>query len=339
MPLSILTRTVAWDTKPVSTRMGDRDIRDKNAVFVGIDVSSRSLDVVVRPTGEYWSTTNTDKGIDDLIGKLDGIKSELIVVEATGGLEINVVCKLRSAGLPVVAVNPRQIRDFAKATGRLAKTDRIDAGIIAHFGEAVRPPVREIKDEDLQALNDALTRRKQVVDMLTAEKNRLIRARGKVAKDISAHISWLEKRLGNIDDALKRQIKNNPIWCQKVEILQSVPGIGPVLSMTLIAALPELGKVGPKQIAALVGVAPFNHDSGTYRGRRIVWGGRSAVRSVLYMATLVAVRFNPVLKAFYNRLIQDGKKAKVAITACMRKLLIIVNAMLRDGVPWQANNV
>jgi transposase len=318
--------------------MGGRDVSDKNAVFVGIDVSSNALDVGVRPFGEHWSTTNTDKGIDELTGKLNDLKPELIVVEATGGLEINVVCKLRSAGLPIVVVNPRQVRDFAKATGRLAKTDKIDAGIIAHFGEAVRPPVREVKDEDLQALNDALVRRKQIVDMLTAEKNRLIRARGKMAKDISAHISWLEKRLGHIDDALKKQIKNNPIWCKKVDILQSVPGIGPVLSMTLIAALPELGKVGPKQIAALVGVAPFNHDSGTYRGRRIVWGGRSAVRSVLYMAALVAVRFNPVLKAFYSRLIQSGKKAKVTITACMRKLLIIINAMLRDGVSWQANN-
>ncbi len=310
---------------------------DNNAVFIGIDVSSTALDVVVRPSGEYMSTANTDKGIDELIGKLNALKPELIVVEATGGLEINVVCKLRSAGLPIVAVNPRQVRDFAKATGELAKTDKIDAGVIAHFGEAVRPPVREVKDEDLQALNDALARRKQLVDMLTAEKNRLIRARGKMAKDISAHISWLEKRLGHIDDALKKQVKNNPIWCKKAEILQSVPGVGPVLSTTLIAALPELGKIGPKQIAALVGVAPFNHDSGKYRGRRLVWGGRRAVRDVLYMATLVAVRFNPVLNAFYNRLIQSGKKPKVALTACMRKLLTIVNAMLRDGVYWQAN--
>jgi len=318
--------------------MGDRDVSDKNAVFVGIDVSSNALDVGVRPSGEYWSATNTDEGIDELTGKLNDLKPELIVVEATGGLEINVVCKLKSAGLPVVAVNPRQVRDFAKATGKLAKTDKIDAGVIAHFGEAVRPPVREVKDEELQALNDALVRRKQIVEMLTAEKNRLKRARGKMRKDIAAHISWLEKRLGHIDDALKKQIKNNPIWCKKVDILQSVPGIGPVLSMTLVAALPELGKVSPKQIAALVGVAPFNHDSGTYRGRRIVWGGRSAVRSVLYMAALVAVRFNPVLKAFYSRLVDSGKKPKVAITACMRKLLIIVNAMLRDGVSWQANN-
>lgn len=306
-------------------------------IWIGIDVSSGSLDIAVRPTDEFWSTTNTEKGIKEAVVKLQPLCPEMIVVEATGGLEVPIVAALASFGLPVVAVNPRQVRDFAKATGTLAKTDKLDAHVIAHFGEAVRPEIRPIKDEMLQDLTDLIARRRQLVDMLTAEKNRLGRSTTKVAKDIKAHIAWLEKRLDKTDTELKKRIKENPLWRKKDEICRSVPGVGPVMTMSLLANLPELGQANSRQIAALVGVAPFNHDSGRYRGRRIVWGGRAKVRSVLYMATMTAVRFNPVLKEFYERLLNTGKKPKVALTACMRKLLIILNAMIRDGVKWQEN--
>lgn len=306
-------------------------------IWIGIDVSSGSLDIAVRPTGEFWSATNTEKGIKDTVAKLETFCPETIVVEATGGLEVPIVAASASAGLPVVAVNPRQVRDFAKATGTLAKTDKLDAHIIAHFAEAVRPEIRPIKDEMLQGLSELIARRRQLVDMLTAEKNRLKRSSPKVTKDIKAHVVWLEKRLDKTDTDLKNQIKGNPLWRKKCEICQSVPGVGPVLTMSLLANLPEIGQVNSRQIAALVGVAPFNHDSGKHRGRRFVWGGRANVRSVLYMATMTAVRFNPVLKEFYERLLNAGKKPKVALTACMRKLIIIINAMVRDGVKWQEN--
>lgn len=308
---------------------------EQEPIWIGIDVSSKSLDVAVRPTEEFWSTTNTEKGIKEAVSKLQELSSEIIVVEATGGLEAPIVTALASAGLPVVAVNPRQVRDFAKATGTLAKTDKLDAHIIAHFGEAVRPEIREVKNETLQELTDLLARRRQIVDMLTAEKNRLKRSSRQVKKDIKVHITWLEKRLAKMDTELSKRIKENPLWHEKGEICKSVPGVGPILSMSLLADLPELGQVSSRQIAALVGVAPFNHDSGKHRGRRIVWGGRAKVRSVLYMATMTAVRFNPVLKEFYKKLLNAGKKPKVALTACMRKLLIILNAMVRDGVKWQ----
>lgn len=311
---------------------------EQQAIWIGIDVSNDSLDVAVRPTGEFWSESNTDKGVIGIVTRLQPLSPEMVVVEATGGLEALVVTALSSAGLPVVAVNPRQVRDFAKATGTLAKTDKIDAQVIAHFGEAVRPNIRPVKDEKLQDMTNLITRRRQIIDMLTAEKNRLKRASKQVAKDIETHIAWLTKRLERTDAKLLKQIEENPLWHEKDMICRSVPGVGRVLSMSLLANLPELGKVSPRQVSALVGVAPFNHDSGKYRGRRIVWGGRANVRAVLYMAALVAVRFNPRIKAFYEKLINNGKKPKVAITACMHKLLIILNAMVRDGTAWQVNH-
>lgn len=310
---------------------------EQHPIWVGIDVSSESLEVAARPRGEFWSAANTATGIKEAVAKLKPLSPKMIVVEATGGLEVPIVTALASAGLPVVVVNPRQVRDFAKATGTLAKTDKLDAHVIAHFGEAVRPDIRPIKDEELQELTEIIARRRQIVDMLTAEKNRLKRSSKQVAKDIKAHIAWLEKRLDKTDVELHKRIKENPLWRKKDEICRSVPGVGPVLSMSLLANLPELGQVGPRQISALVGVAPFNHDSGKYHGHRIVWGGRSNVRSVLYMATMTAVRFNPNIKAFYERLLGNGKKPKVAITACMRKLLVILNAMIRDCIKWQEN--
>lgn len=311
---------------------------EQQAMWIGIDVSNESLDVATRPTGEFWSVSNTDKGILGIVARLQPLSPEMIVVEATGGLEAPVVTALTSAGLPIVAVNPRQVRDFAKASGRLAKTDKIDAHVIAHFGEAVRPDIRPVKDKELQELTGLITRRRQIIDMLTAEKNRLKRASKQVAKDIEAHVAWLQKRLDRIDAELLKRIKKNPLWHEKDVICRSVPGVGPILSMSLLANLPELGKVSPRQVSALVGVAPFNHDSGKYRGRRFVWGGRANVRAVLYMATLIAIRFNPRIKAFYEKLINNGKKPKVAITACMHKLLIILNAMVRDGTTWQLNH-
>ncbi len=308
---------------------------EQQEVWVGIDVSSTSLDVAVRPSGEYWSASNTSDGVEGVVTKLRAISPRLIVVEATGGLEAHLVAGLATDGLPVVTVNPRQVRDFAKATGTLAKTDKLDAHVIAHFAEAVRPKTRPVKDKELQELTAILTRRRQLVDMLTAEKNRLNRAPKNVAKDVQAHVSWLEKRLAKTDGELKKRIMSNPAWRLQDEICRSIPGVGRILSMSLLACLTELGKVNSRQIAALVGVAPFNHDSGKYRGRRIVWGGRANVRSVLFMAAMSAVRFNPRLKAFYQRLLDAGKKPKVAITACMRKLLVILNTMVKNNTVWR----
>ena len=338
MPFSEQVRTVAWDTKPVLTRKDERDM-EKTAMWVGIDVSCESLDIAVRPTNEFFSASNTETEIVAVVEKVQALSPKLVVVEATGGLEVQVVTALACAKLPVVVVNPRQVRDFAKATGTLAKTDKLDAHIIAHFGEAVRPEIRPLKDEKLQELTDLVARRRQIVDMLTAEKNRLKRSSRQVAQDIKAHISWLEKHLDKTDAELQKRLEDSPLWRKKDEICRSVPGVGRILSMSLLTGLPELGSVSPRQVSALVGVAPFNHDSGKYQGRRIVWGGRANIRSVLYMATLTAIRFNSSIKAFHERLISNGKKPKVAITACMRKLLIILNALIRDGVKWQENYV
>jgi transposase len=241
---------------------------------------------------------------------------------------------LAAEGLPVVVMNPRQIRDFAKATGRLAKTDRIDARVIARFAEAVRPEIREIKTEEMQALTALGLRRRQIIQMITSEKNRLTTASKWTREDIKEHISWLEKRLDDVTKELEKSIRNSPIWREKDDLLRSVPGVGPVLSATLLSQLPELGSLNRKQIAALVGVAPLNRDSGQFRGKRCIWGGRASVRCALYMATLVATRFNPAIAAFYRRLRIAGKEHKVALTACMRKLLTMLNAMARDRAHW-----
>lgn len=305
-------------------------------LYVGLDVSKATLDVAMRPTEEQWQLPHTEEGIRDLVSRLAGIHPSLIVLEATGGLEVSLVAALATAKLPVAVINPRQVRDFAKATGKLAKTDRLDALVLAHFAQGVHPTPRPLPDAQLQALEGLLTRRRQVVGMLTAEKNRLGSAPPPVRQDIQDHIVWLEQRLAKLDEELRHTLRTSPLWREKDDLLQSVPGVGPVVSLTLLAELPELGTLDRRQIAALVGVAPFNRDSGTLRGRRTVWGGRAKVRATLYMATLVASRWNPVIRAFYQKLLAAGKPKKVALTACMRKLLTILNAMLKHHTPWQA---
>jgi len=304
--------------------------------FVGIDVSKSRLDVALRPDGEHWSEDNAPKGIKAVVERLKGVAAKTIIVEATGGLERAIVAELAAAQLPVIVVNPRQVRDFAKATGRLAKTDVIDAGVLAHFGEAIRPKVRTLPDELTRELSDLLTRRSQLVEMLTAEKNRLQGAPKTVRKDIGLHIRWLESRLKGTDTDIGRTLRRSPVWQEKEKLLRSVPGVGPVVALTLLADLPELGSLNRKQIASLVGVAPHNRDSGKMKGRRIIWGGRARVRAVLYMAALAGIRFNPVIQAFYRRLTEAGKPPKVALTACMRKMLTTLNAMARDSKPWNS---
>jgi transposase len=305
-------------------------------IYVGIDVAKEQLQVAVRPGGEAWSVTNDRPGLRDLVKRLAASKAALIVLEATAGMEMPVVAALAAAGLPVVAVNPRNAREFARATGRLAKTDIIDAHVLAQFGEALKPPLRPLPDAATQELNALVTRRHQLVEMITAEKNRLAQAVTKAVRaSIREHIRWLERRLADIDQDLAGSIRQTPVWREKDELLRSVQGVGPVLSTTLLAGLPELGALGRKQIAALVGVAPLNRDSGRHRGKRMIWGGRARVREALYMGTLVATRFNPVIRAFYQRLLAAGKPKKVALTACMRKLLTILNAMARHDTPWQ----
>ena len=305
-------------------------------VFVGIDVSKAVLDVAVAPTGEAWSVPNSTEGMQQLVGKLGEISPKLIVLEATGGLERRAVAALAGAALPVVAVNPRQVRDFAKATGRLAKTDAIDAAVLALFAERIRPEVRPLRDEETQELEALIVRRRQVVDMITAEKNRLIAAppSKRVRTAIGKTIKWLQKQLEDIDSDLDDAVTKSSAWKAKDDLLRSVPGVGKVLSRTLLSLVPELGTLGKKQLAALVGVAPLNRDSGTQRGRRCIWGGRAHVRAVLYMGALVAARFNPVIRAFHTRLIASGKLPKVALVASMRKLLTILNAIVRDQTPW-----
>jgi len=303
-------------------------------VYVGIDVAKATLDVAVHPTGARWTTTHTEREVAGLVPRLTPLQPALVVLEATGGLEGPLAGALAAAGLPVVVVNPRQVRDFAKATGLLAKTDALDAAVLAHFAAAVRPTPRPLPDAATQTLAALVTRRRQLVEMLTAERNRLGSAPRALRAEIQAHITWLQRRLGRLDDDLNEAIRTSPVWRAQDDLLQSVPGVGPVLSRTLLASLPELGRLNRKAIAALVGVAPLNRDSGTFRGRRMIWGGRAAVRAVLYMGTLVAVRHNPVLRAFYQRLRGVGKLPKVALTACMRKLLTILNAMMKHQHRW-----
>lgn len=307
-------------------------------MFVGIDVSKAQLDVAVRPDGRF-TVSNDDAGIAQVIEQLSAGPPTRVVVEATGGFEMPLAGALAAASFPVVVVNPRQVRDFAKATGRLAKTDALDAQTLAHFAEVMRPALRPLPDEQTQALAAILARRRQLVEMLTAEKNRLGSARKPVRKSLRTHIAWLERELARTDSDLAQAIRESPVWREKDDLLRSTPGVGPVLTTTLLADLPELGTLTGKQIAALVGVAPLNRDSGTLRGKRTVWGGRAPIRATLYMAALVASRFNPVIRAFYQRLCAAGKAKKVALTACMRKLLIILNAMLKHRTPWRAELV
>ena len=302
--------------------------------YVGIDVAKDQVDVAVRPTGKSWIVKYDEAGVDSLVVQLNSLKPVAVITESTGGLELPLVAALAAASLPVAVVNPRQVRDFAKSTGQLAKTDRLDAQVLAHFGEAVRPPMRPLRDADTQKLGSVLTRRRQVMDILVAERNRLGRATDEVRPRIEAHISWLKQELSDLDTDLRQRIHSSPVWREKDDLLRSVPGVGQQISLTLLAHLPELGELNRKQIAALVGVAPFNRDSGPHRGKRSVWGGRARVRAALYMGALVASRRNPVLKEFYHRLLEAGKPKKVALTACMRKLLTILNSMMRTGENW-----
>ena len=306
-------------------------------IFVGVDVSKDSLDVAIGSERDIITFANDQKGVDALAKKLSLIDAELTVFESTGGYELLAASSLAESGLPVVIVNPRQVRDFAKATGILAKTDAIDARVIAHFAQAVKADVRRLKDRATSELTALVTRRRQIVEMIVAERNRLKLANKRNIKDIKDHIRWLQKRLDKIETDIGKTIQNSQIWRCKDNILRSVPGIGPITSASLICDLPELGVLSPKKIAMLAGLAPLNCDSGKFKGRRRIWGGRASVRSGLYMATLAATRCNPAIKGFYQRLTAAGKCHKVAITACMRKLLIIVNAMLRDQTLWQQN--
>ena len=302
--------------------------------YIGIDVSKAHLDLAAHLGGEAWSVSNDEAGINAMVTHLLEADPSLVVVEPTGGLEMPLTGALAAAGLPVAVVNPRQVRNFARATGRLAKTDRLDAQVLAHFAHAIQPAPRPLPDVQTQELATLVTRRHQLVQMLTAEQNRLGATRPPVRPRIQAHICWLKQELADSDRLLGNTIQESPFWRVKDDLLRSVKGIGPVVSITLLAGLPELGTLDRRHIASLVGLAPFNRDSGLLRGKRKVWGGRARVRAVLYMATLTATRYNPVIKAFYQRLLAVGKIKKVALTACMHKLLTILNAMVKHQQPW-----
>lgn len=308
--------------------------------MVGIDVAKDELVVATGSAGDLSTWTNDEPGVRALAQQLGPLTPELVVLEATGGYELQCVAALAAAQLPVVVVNPRQVRDFAKATGQLAKTDRIDARILALFGERVRPRVRAVPDDQARELEAVLTRRRQLLEMRQAERNRLGQLFGHgqrpVTQSLKKHIAYLERELAMTDTELGRMIRESPLWRERDDLLRSVPGIGPVVACTLVAELPELGQLSRRAIAKLVGVAPLNRDSGTWRGRRTIYSGRARVRATLYMAALVAARRNPVIQAFYQRLIARGKAKKVALIACMRKLLTILNHMLRTGQRWTA---
>ena len=307
---------------------------EREPSYVGIDVSKAKVDVAVRPTGQRWVVSYDETGVKELIVQMVDVGPALVLLEASGGLELPLVAALASAALPVVVVNPRQVRDFARATGTLAKTDALDAAVLAHFADAVRPPVRPLRDAETQVLNSLVARRHQVMTMLVSEKNRLGTAISAVRPRIEAHIAWLEQELKDLDEGLRQTLLRSPVWREKDDLLRTVPGVGEQVSLTLLAYLPELGTLDRRQIAALVGVAPFNRDSGILRGKRAVWGGRSRVRGVLYMGALTATRWNPVIRDFYQKLLAADKPKKLALVACMRKLLVILNAMLKHGASW-----
>jgi transposase len=303
--------------------------------FVGIDVSKGHLDVSVRPSSEVFRVANSESGIAELVTKIAAMSPTLIVMEATGGYEAPAAAAIAVSGMALAVVNPRQVRDFAKATGKLAKTDALDAAVLAHFAEVVRPESRPLADEQTQELSSMIARRRQVVDMIVAETNRMHVTRSvSLRKGIYDHVKWLRHQLKEIDLDLDTKLRETPIWREKDELLQSVPGVGPVLSRTLLADLPELGRLDRGKIAALVGVAPLNRDSGNMRGKRGIWGGRASVRTVLYMAAVAATKHNPVIREVYLRLVGAGKEKKVALVACMRKLLVTLNAMMRDQKQW-----
>jgi len=309
-------------------------------MFIGIDVAKAELVIAARPSGERWTVANDERGAKTLVDRLMRDKPALIVLEATGGYELLVVAALAAAALPVVVVNPRQVRDFARATGQLAKTDRIDADVLAFFAERVRPAVRPIADAEARELEALLARRRQLLEMLQAEKNRAGQVFGRghrvVKKSLKAHIAYLERELRVTDTDLREMVRASPAWRERDDVLQSTPGVGRVVSLTMLADLPELGRLSRREIAKLVGVAPLSRDSGTFRGRRFVQGGRATVRAALYMAALVATRRNTVIKAFYQRLVTAGKPKKLALVACMRKLLTMLNVMVRTNTRWKS---
>jgi transposase len=311
----------------------------EDAVCVGVDVAKSTLDVAVSGCEETRQFANDHEGISQAICHISGLKPAGIIVEATGNLEMPLATALQASHLPVVIVNPRQVRDFARAIGVLAKTDTIDARILALFGTRVKPDIRPLPDQKAREMARLLTRRRQLVEMLTAEHNRLLQASEDIRPGIETHIKWLEEALSEINDDLERRIRRSSSWCEKDNLLKSVPGVGKVVSSTLLIELPELGRLNRRKIAALVGVAPLNRDSGNMRGKRTVWGGRARLRAVLYMAALVASRRNPVISAFYQRLLDAGKAKKVALVACMRKLLTILNAMMHTMTIWQPETI
>ena len=309
---------------------------EQELIYVGIDVAKAQVDVAVRPTDDRWEVSHDETGVRQLVSQLKALEPVMVLLEASGGLEVPLVAALAADAVPVVVVNPRQVRDFARATGKLAKTDALDAAVLAHFAEAVRPPVRPLRDAETQALNSLAARRHQVMTMLVSEKNRLSAAAIAVRPRIEAHIAWLERELDDLDEGLRQTLRQSPVWREKDDLLRTVPGVGEQVSLSLLAYLPELGTLDRRQIAALVGVAPFNRDSGTLRGKRTVlsWT-RPHPRRPVHGSALVASRFNPVIRDFYQRLLAAGKPKKLALTACMRKLLIILNSMLKHRSPWR----
>jgi transposase len=313
---------------------------DQQQVYIGIDVSKKQLDVAIRPGNDFFQVANDDLGLAALVQRLVSLQPQLILLEASGGFETLAAASLRQADLPAQIINPRQVRRFADSTGRLAKTDKIDAGVLAHFAEVLKPPLRPWPEAQQQELAALMTRRRQLVEMVVMEKNRLGTAWSpKVRKSLQVHLQALQEQLKELEQDLDDFIRRSPLYLEKDQLLQSVPGVGALTSQSLMAWLPELGTLNRKQIAALVGVAPFNRDSGQMRGRRTVWGGRKQVRPSLYMATIAACRFNPAIQNFYQRLLQAGKRKKVAITACMRKLLTILNAVLKHQQPWRLDTL
>jgi transposase len=305
--------------------------------WVGIDISKATLDVHLRPLGKTFQVANKETAISGLIEELQTYSLNLIVLEATGGLETELLIQLQAAQLPVALINPRQGRDFAKAAGKLAKTDAIDAQVLAHFGEALKPQVVTMESDSARQLKELISRRRQVVEIQTAEKNRRDRSRGKALTDIEQHLEYLEQSLKKLNQEIEELTQSNQAWIEKVNLLKTIPGIGQVISTTLVSYLPELGQLTAKQISRLVGVAPINHDSGQHKGKRMINGGRAPVRASLYMGAVVAIRHNPIIKDFYERLLSRGKPKKLAITACVRKMLVILNAMVRDQKPWQVS--
>jgi len=304
--------------------------------FIGVDIAKDSFEFVAYGDDRHFNMSNDGTGIRQAVEQIQKLSPELVVLEATGGYEHPLVAALSIAKLPVVVINPRQVRDFAKATGQLAKTDAIDAAVLAQFAAVIKPDLRPIADADMLLLKEVVSRRQQLVEMLVAERNRMgIAHNPSVKADIQAHIDWLRKRLNEADGELLRQIKESPVWRAKDDLLRTVPGVGPMTSVALLANLPELGRLNRHQIAALVGVAPFNRDSGMMRGKRAVWGGRSSLKAILYMAALSATKWNPAIKTFYERLCASGKPKKVALTACMRKLLIVLNSMMKNNTAWR----